>query len=260
LRDFDVGPAFIHLWSLADEEQFYLIWPLLIYLLPSTTIRAIVLCIILLTPFLRLGLYLVLETSGYDPIFIGRAIYSLPITQFDAFAFGAAIPLWKLQELKNAARLFMIASILAAILGLAVILHDHILYRSAFKASLGYPMFLLPLGGFVWGYTLLDLISAGAIICAIQRLWVMRIVETSALVRVGQISYGVYVYHVPLLLGIRWLANGTIPGFVLFGIYAGAVLLISELSFRWLETPFLLRKNIWFSGAHKRPKLPIPTT
>ncbi|SHH62201.1 acyltransferase family protein [Bradyrhizobium erythrophlei] len=238
LRSTDVGPTFVHLWSLAIEEQFYLLWPLLVYLLPLVTFKRIVVALLFLSPLARLGLYFAFR--GQDADWIGRNIYCLPISQFDAFAAGAAIVLWRLQELKCAPRLLAFALLVTAICGAAVLVHEHLVYRAAMKWTFGYSMFLMPASGFVWGYSLLNLLSVALIICALQRLLALRLLESPPLVRVGTISYGIYVYHLPILL----VANSLlISRAAIFFLYCSAVLIISEISFRFLEAPFLRLKE-----------------
>jgi peptidoglycan/LPS O-acetylase OafA/YrhL len=238
LRESDIGPAFVHLWSLAVEEQFYLLWPLLVYFLPFAAFKRVVATLLVLCPFVRLGLYFIFQAQGHDADWIGRNIYCLPISQFDAFAAGAAVVIWKLDRRPNAGRWLIAGIVLLGICGLGVLAHDHYFYKSANKASLGYAMYLLPCWGFVWGYSLLNLVSVLGIVCALQSK--LKFLENFALVRVGVVSYGVYVYHVPLGLMLH-SAQFSKP--MEFALYVPLVLLVSEISFRLIETPFLRLKD-----------------
>jgi peptidoglycan/LPS O-acetylase OafA/YrhL len=257
LRVSDIGPAFTHLWSLAVEEQFYLLWPAAVYFCSLKCLKRIIIGIVVLSPVARAALYVALRSLDYDEEFVGRALYVLPFTQFDAFAFGAAISAWKLHNLRHPSRLMVAVGLITIILGAAVLLHQHFTYRAAFKASLGYPMYVLAGGGFVWAYSLLDLLSAAAVICAIQKLATVGFLRNSVLSRTGVISYGIYIYHVPVLIGLRWLladfaANHSGATFL---AYISVVVVVSELSFRFLEKPFLSIKN--FSGSRTVPEVVV---
>jgi peptidoglycan/LPS O-acetylase OafA/YrhL len=237
LRQSDIDPAFVHLWSLAVEEQFYLIWPLLIYSIPNRSLKAVVVGIILIAPTWRLATYFYFMDT---PELVGRAIYGLPFSQFDAFALGAAIVLWDLRQLNNAGKLFVVAAVMAALAGAIVILHQHFLGPGAIKWSFGYAMYLLPLYEFVWGYSILDIVSMIGIICAIQRLEASRFLENFAIVYLGRISYGVYVLHVPILVVIT---SSAATGPIFFMVYGTIVVTVSAASYRWLEKPFLNLKD-----------------
>jgi peptidoglycan/LPS O-acetylase OafA/YrhL len=91
----------------------------------------------------------------------------------------------------------------------------------------------------------MNLLSAAAVICAIQKLPAVGFLRNTVLSRTGVISYGIYVYHVPVLLGLKWLLGDFAynHGIATFVVYAVAVFIISELSFRFLERPFLSIKN-----------------
>jgi peptidoglycan/LPS O-acetylase OafA/YrhL len=237
LRQSDIDPAFVHLWSLAVEEQFYLIWPLLIYATPQRHLKKMIATIIISGPLIRLVVYYCFRENSEV---LGRAIYSLPFTQFDAFAFGAAIIVWEAQKIGNAGRLFLVSTFAMGALGALTILYMHFFGGGAYKGSLGYAMYLLPLGGFVWGYSLIGLVSMFGIICALQRLPFFKIFENRTIVYIGTISYGVYVFHVPLLEIIHpALGHGPI----VFPFYVALVILVASASFRWLETPFLRLKD-----------------
>jgi peptidoglycan/LPS O-acetylase OafA/YrhL len=72
-----------HFWSLAVEEQFYLVWPLLVLCVPAARLKAVVLVFIALAVAFRLGSALLLS----DDQFIGV----LPIAALDALGGGALL-------------------------------------------------------------------------------------------------------------------------------------------------------------------------
>jgi peptidoglycan/LPS O-acetylase OafA/YrhL len=251
MRDGDLGRCFVHIWSLAVEEQFYLLWPVLLFFLPLRGFRWVVIGILLLAPVVRLALFQGLLSLGHDAEHAGKAAYVLPFTQFDAFAAGAAIPLWGLDRMRNAGRWFLVTLGVAAVAGVGVLANAHFSYKGAFVASFGYAMYLVQSYGYVWGYSQLNLLSMLGIICALQGIGPTRALKNGLLVGVGKVSYGVYVYHVPLLLVGEFLMERLgigLTGMVrpaFFVAWLAMVILVSAASFRWLETPFLKLKDNW---------------
>jgi peptidoglycan/LPS O-acetylase OafA/YrhL len=257
MRPADLGPCFVHIWSLAVEQQFYLVWPALLFFLSSRGFRFAVAGILIFSPLLRLAIFHGLTESGFDELYAGKAVYVLPFTQFDAFAVGAAIPLWDLDRMRNAGRWFLAALAATAAAGLGVLAWAYFGFGSggAFVASLGYAMFMVQSYEYVWGYSLLNLLSMLGIICALQGIGPFRMLEARILVWVGKISYGVYMYHIPLLrlgestmervgLGLHGIIRP-----VFFVVWVVLVIVVSDFSFRKLETPFLRLKNYWRTGA-----------
>lgn len=251
-RETDLGKSFVHLWSLAVEEQFYLLWPLAVYFFTRHRFKAVVVAILLASPIVRWALYgyLLQETNSHD--YAGRVVYVFPFTQFDAFAAGAAIPLFGLERLRHAGRWFLAALALAVVLGLGVLAFRHLLRDGAFLMSLGYPMYLEHAYGYVWGYSLINLLSMLGIICTLQGLPSTRFLAHRPLIEIGKVSYGIYVYHVPLLVAAEWMLPrfGVAPPFSavrlgVFVIYFACVMLLSVASYRWLESPFLAFKDYW---------------
>jgi peptidoglycan/LPS O-acetylase OafA/YrhL len=232
-RDTDLGPTFVHLWSLAVEEQFYLIWPFAVYLLSPGAFRKLVVSLLIFCPLFRLALYVFFQGTSID--WLGRTIYGFPLSQFDAFAAGAAVALW---PISNPGRKFIAATIITAVCGAAVIAHQHLAYLAARKWSFGYAMYLMEDGGFVWGYTLLNLTSAIAIAYFVRN--GSSVLEHPALTRIGVISYGVYVYHIPLLIMLQMTG---LPYLLLLPIYLVTVYVAASISYSNLERPFLALKE-----------------
>lgn len=249
MRPEDLGFTFVHIWSLAVEQQFYIVWPLLVFFVPPKIFRVVVIAILAITPLVRLAMFEFLTYRGFGEQFAGKAVYVLPVAQFDAFAAGAAIPLWGLTRLPHAGRWFLSAVAIAAVVGFAVLVSEYFRGHGAFIASFGYSMYLLPGYGFVWGYSLLNVLFVLGLVCALQGVWPSRVLQTRCFVWMGKISYGIYVYHLPLLI---------LSGFLLaklgvdvygplrplyFLAWVVTVGIVSDQSFRWLETPFLKLKK-----------------
>jgi peptidoglycan/LPS O-acetylase OafA/YrhL len=246
LRETDLGSNFVHLWSLAVEEQFYLVWPILVYFLPLPSFRAVVVALLLLSPISRTAFWLVFQSS--DAEWLGRSLYGLPTSQFDAFAAGAAISLW---PIRKAARYFCLALLLTGVSGTAVLIHQHLAHEAAMKWSFGYAMFLMQDGEFVWGYSFLNVTSAFGIAAAIQIR--PRFLELAPITRIGIISYGLYVWHLPLFL---LLERMSLPKSLFVPACLCAAYAIAEISYRYLETPFLKLKDHMPTERPARSGLP----
>jgi len=239
-------PNFAHLWSLAIEEQFYLVWPLVVFTLSRLSLRRLIAALLLGAPILRMIVFHALLAGGSDAAYAAKAVYVLPFTQFDSFAACAAISLFTLDRLKTAQGGFLGCVAFAAGSGAGTLVIAHVWQGGAFIASLGYPHSMADLGQYVWGYSLVNIVSMWGIVCALQRRRLTHMLEWSPLMRLGRISYGAYVYHLPLLvLAIAMMAPRTgAERATLFIAWAIAVFATSELSFRLIESPFLKLKDL----------------
>jgi peptidoglycan/LPS O-acetylase OafA/YrhL len=257
LRQSDLGPPFVHLWSLAVEEQFYLVWPLLVYLLPFSAFRKTVGAILLISPIIRLVVYLTFVHSGESAELAAQAVYVLPFTQLDAFAAGAAIPLWGLRRLRYPGYLFLAATAMLAALGVAVLAYQHLWGGGAFFRNLGYGHLLQPAWEFVWGYSLLNVVSMLALVCALNAVGPFKTLDNPGLVEVGKVSYGVYVYHLPILVLLQsafdYTALSAAPRLAFFIGYGTLVMLVSEASFYLIEGPFLKMKDYFPKIWSRKP-------
>lgn len=185
---FDVaaeGKPLLHLWSLAIEEQFYIVWPLLLALVWRK--RAGFLGIVLAVAALSFAANIIL--IGRDP----SAAFFWPITRFWELMAGGALayahlhhPQW-LQRYGHALSIAG-AALLAAGFGLITAKH-------AFPGWWA----LLP----VAGATLL--IAAGP--AAVLNRYVL---SNRAMVAVGLISYPLYLWHWPLL-SLAFVLEGGSP-------------------------------------------------
>jgi peptidoglycan/LPS O-acetylase OafA/YrhL len=104
---------------------------------------------------------------------------------------------------------------------------------------------------YVWGYSLINLLSMLGIVCALQGLAPRHLIENRLIVWIGAISYGLYVYHIPMLLigehAMKLLSTSLQHELrpVFFIVWVIAVIGIAQVSYAWLERPVLRLKDYW---------------
>jgi peptidoglycan/LPS O-acetylase OafA/YrhL len=232
-----------HLWTLAVEEQFYLLWPLLPWIVlrerhTSPLRRALDLCLSLfaLSALFRLAVYGMLYTG--NTLLDGLFDDSLP-THVGALALGAALALG-MRDREFAHR---IRSWAAPLFALGVIAY---LASSALCDS---PLLRAPVQ-YIVGLPALGLAAAG-LIALLRQPGPLRNAATFAPLRwTGRISYGIYIFHILLQPVFDAIAlhyahrdTGSMYHAIRFAAGLPMTLLVSWLSFHLFETPFLQLKR-----------------
>ncbi len=231
--------ALSHTWSLAVEEQFYLVWPLVVWLVGRRGLTYLCLLAIAGTPFLRLAL----RSSGLDP----NAAYVFTIARWDALAAGALLALLLRDDVGRGVvqrwqgRLAAVAGIaLAVLVGIERGFHS-------FDLSVQ-----------VVGQSLIAIISACLIAAAVtegpaapRRLQSM--LSSDALRTLGKYSYAMYLFHQPIqqflspILGEQVRGADTPWRLARLGLYIllvlGITLLAAMASWRLIEKPCLDLKD-----------------
>ena len=236
-----------HFWSLSVEEQFYIFWPLIILLTPEKFRKGLFLAFITFGPIFRIAFYFV-HASGRLGILhpsVSDALYPIPFTHIDAFALGAYISRYAIPKAKGQFLLLLGAVPIAGIAA-QYLTTGSVGAISAF----GYPI-LMPNGfQFVWGYSLLNYFFAIVVQLVVRNGMFNRLLEWAPLRYLGKISYGLYVYHLPVI----WFA----PEIKSLGLDADilkpvatvvaffATLLIASISYRFMEKPLLNLKDRFF--------------
>lgn len=247
-----------HFWSLSVEEQFYIFWPLLILLVPEKSLRKLFLSFVFLGIIFRIMFLLVYraEIFRFFADTVHLAIFPLPFTHMDAFALGAYISRFSLPKAKE--QFFLLFALLPLTGFTAQFLATGDIGAIS---SLGYPHLLPNAYQFIWGYTFLNYFCAVIIYSVVKHGLFNRFLEWSPLRYLGKISYGLYVYHLPIVwFAIRVRDFGVEDPFakpvIALTSFLGT-LLVASLSYRYLEKPLLNLKDRFFALQPERRQLEI---
>jgi peptidoglycan/LPS O-acetylase OafA/YrhL len=238
----------VHFWSLSVEEQFYIFWPLIIFLCPEKFRKLTFTGLVALGPILRLLILLGYKYSLFSFLNQNPAmgIYPLPINHVDAFAFGAFIACFSIPKAKFQ------AIVMTVLLPVSAFLWQYLNAGNVQSlGSLGFE-FIMPVRyQFVWGYSLLNYYFAVLIFAVARDGFLVDLFENKILKYIGKISYGLYIYH----NGAIWFA-GRIRDFgipeerlakPITAILALALsFLLAALTYRFIEKPFLELKDRYF--------------
>ena len=230
----EFGGSLSHLWSLAVEEQFYLIWPAVILLLPRKLLPlvfiagicgAVVFRYCITTPENNLGR--ILMPGSLDSFCMGGLLI-----------YGRRLePVWYRKYL-NRRYLFVLLSCI-----LLVLLHTPLfkINDSAFQQSIYYLLISIVFG--IW----IDRVSD-----TVEWKPVKYILSNPALLYLGKISYGVYLFHnfIPYFYGLDIPGTAQpLPDLIIQLLRFIALIGLSSLSWLIVEKPFLKLKKYYNYSA-----------
>jgi peptidoglycan/LPS O-acetylase OafA/YrhL len=221
------------LWSVSIEEQFYLVWPLILWLVPRAKLKWVAVAMIVIANVTRVALAL---SNTRHP-----GVWCNTFARLDPIACGT------LTALALHQRRFELAPMQRWLLGGAGVATILVVARYFdFEGPRWDPMVICPA------------IAAASVAILLSTLAVdpqRRLLARKPVVYLGRISYGLYVFHaLGLALGASWITSSS--PIVELGGRAGVALaitfLLSAASYRWLEKPFLRLKER-FSHVASRP-------
>lgn len=232
---------FKNFWSLAVEEQFYLIWPPILLLLMSRRLRnSQLISIIAAIGLASLILMGVLATpDNYTRVYYGTDTHCFGLAFGIIFAF-----IWNRQEGPLSREWITSQKWTVALAPVGLVGFALIVMLVPDTAAFTYP-FGLGLG------SLFSLFLVGSVIIRQDSVFT-RIMELAPMRWVGVRSYSIYLWHWPMLVFGRILiptALGTVESVAVDVLFAAISFVASDLSYRFVEEP--LRKDGFIKSAEK---------
>lgn len=245
------GIGLNHFWSLAIEEQFYLVWPAVVFWVRDRRV-------LLITTLAGSGFALLLRLALVSAGVSGIAIHMCTFTRADSLLLGGALALgyrtsWWPRMLRFAPWGFAAAAVTVLA---SVKFFDREFYP--------YPPYSLPMRLWIDGgrYTALAIAGACLIAWALRPgSWGERMFEAGWMRFFGKYSYGIYVLHMlflSTLLGRQRAAIEHLTHSKLLAV-AGAgfstlvlSIVAAVLSFHFYEKPFLRLKRLFQDAPPRR--------
>lgn len=223
-----------HTWSLAVEEQFYLIWPFVVYWLNRKKLVWLCFLLIIISPISRWAIL-----HSYGNVYMANVTL---LSCLDMMAYGALLALLRKSEM-GTKYVYTFFAIGCALLGYAVY-------------ELGISAFWYPQE---WVNSAFYLFTALAFIFGMV-IWSVTVKKSTRLVRLltirplqftGKISYGLYIWHSIIFLAVeRLTAKSSVLSMAIVSVPLALVLtyVASCFSFYFFEIYFLNFKDRWVAN------------
>ena len=224
--------VFGHFWSLAVEEQFYVVWPLVVWLLPETGI--LWLCGAGLVLALPLRIYIVHLYAG------DFTVMALTASRMDGLLIGAMLSIFLRRGRVPMRWIYLALTVGFGLLGyIAVFHHKELIATYIYMPTIGVTGFALVMGAFL-------ALSQHPIA------WLHRILTLGWLRTTGKYSYGMYIYHVPIYLIATQILTRQLGwefpmplrfALVYIAGLIGVTFLVAKLSYDYFESRILALKK-----------------
>jgi peptidoglycan/LPS O-acetylase OafA/YrhL len=224
-------------WSLAVEEQFYLTWPLVVFLLKKRTLALVSASLVLVSLTLRLAFHFHGAPLGF--------VHFLTLSRLDSISFGSLAALWlrtpgcTLARWRTWAYQFLGLGVTGTVLA-RVLIHKN-------SSTVGYTFLAIAFTGLL-GISLASDAQSSLLGRSLSGRWLRY---------VGKISYGIYLLHYPIfilwarLIGfLGFHQSNQVVGNLL--AFAGQLFLATaaaSMSWHFFEEPILRLKERFPSGS-----------
>lgn len=222
------GGSLSHFWSLAVEEQFYILWPAIIFLIPRLKLPAVFICGIALAIIFRLAMY-------HPPHQMGR--FLMP-GSLDSFCLGALLvygqqyfPPWFSFINAHRNKFLLLFLSLFLVMQWQVFFHyNDVFFLAAYLTTIS-----------LLFAQLIHIVSLG-----VKQGPFAPLLNNPLLIYLGKISYGIYLFHnfIPYLYGLE-LPSWLEPFSIYVAQFLRLLVLVGIASVSWylIERPILQMKK-----------------
>jgi peptidoglycan/LPS O-acetylase OafA/YrhL len=214
-----------HFWSLSMQQQFYLLWPFLMWFMPWRTLPWCVALVAIVGPFTRYHHDYLIQWWTRPEI--------LTWASLDYFAIGGFLAWVKSRGVSLLSPLLILLYCAGAV-GYFVIKTNQVSVH-------------VPVGLRAMQQSFLSFALCGVLACGLHGIggWPGRLLESKPLQKIGMLSYGVYLFHnlAPMVVGkifpFLWLEtfSGLMWEWVKIGCFAMTTWILTLISWKWIELP-----------------------
>ncbi len=180
--------AMDHLWSLAVEEQFYMVWPLAVFFLKRSQVKQLCFVCLVFSPALRCVLWLMQMRNG--------ALYFPTPCRLDGLAMGALVAVLAMEPGGLAIRQVLFQRLAT---GATALLGGLLVWRGGLKFTDSPTVVFAPVFTNLMVAFVIVQIASGT-----GRFW-PRLLSVGFLRAAGKYSYALYLFHAPLLHPLLFL-------------------------------------------------------
>lgn len=217
-------------WSLAVEEHFYIIFPVLFLLLYKRLVYLVTTIAVLLVGVLLWRFYIV-DTQGISSLVVER-IYRLTDTRADAILYGCLLSIIMDSSIKDAYMRFVshkLTFTIAVLILLFTFVYRDLAFRETYRYSLQGLVFLCLIPAVLYARTYKHLLT---------------IFNHSVLTYIGKISYSLYMFHWVGVCLAEYYVGPERGGFSWLAIAIPVGLGLTLISFYFVEKPMIaIRKR-----------------
>lgn len=227
----------LHLWSLGIEEQFYIVWPFLLWVAFKIRLNLLFTTALLLLMSFALNLWMI----DQNPV----ATFYSPLTRFWELLFGALLAWLSVHKASSSTLLPCLTSNRHISLASRSMLSNIFSIGGAACLILGF-FFISKDFSFPGGWALVPVMGTLLIIVGGPKAWINRkILSHSVLIWIGLISFPLYLWHWPILSFGRVIYLDTPPlKFRWTAIFVS--FLLAWLTMKFIEKP--LRFGVRYSA------------
>ncbi len=214
-----------HLWSLAVEEQFYLVWPLIFYFVPKKYRIKIAVALVITAPIFRLIFYVIKQGSLLSFSFFSN---------MDCLMIGCLVAYIYFKEYKIIGLLNNLPQGLVRLVALGLVF-----FSSLIQHLLLFGFFTVPFNKTVQS------IAVGILIVSYSlqpKGWSYNFLNLKFITYIGVLSYSIYLWQQPLLVSSGFYGKEN-PIVIIFPYSIFIIAIVSILSYELLEKYFFKLKK-----------------
>jgi len=217
---------FAHFWSICIEEHFYIVWPLIIALVPSRKLVPTIIALIGLSWGYKIYTYIFLQTNWYE-------LYLHILSRMDVILMGGLLAVLHIRKSIVFKLNGYITMGLMALLVVMLAFDDVSDFANMFNGVLRRPVYMALLA-----LPMMDLLFNP------ERTSLFK--KRNPFLYLGKVSYGIYMYGnilVPIIIKKLMLAHHIQNMYIYFATVFSLSLIVPIISYELMEKPFLKLKQ-----------------